>query len=88
MGDFLGEIERAAAEATIACGTEIHGVIAIDPYALAALLEFTGPIDVPGYEEPLAAENLRTSSCVSSTRLSRTTTRNAATCWSTPRRSR
>lgn len=38
-------------------GTAIDGVISVDPYALAALLEFTGPIDVPDYPEPLTADN-------------------------------
>jgi hypothetical protein len=38
-------------------GTEVDGVISLDPYALAALLEFTGPIDVPDYDEPLTADN-------------------------------
>ena len=38
-------------------GTEIDGVISLDPYALAALLEFTGPIDVVGYDAPLTADN-------------------------------
>jgi hypothetical protein len=37
-------------------GTRIDGVIAIDPYALAALLEFTGPLRVAGLTTPLTAK--------------------------------
>jgi hypothetical protein len=38
-------------------GRPIDGVIAVDPTALAALLQFTGPVTVPGVPEPLTAEN-------------------------------
>ncbi len=38
-------------------GGPIDGVIVVDPYALAALMTFTGPITVPGYEVALTAEN-------------------------------
>jgi hypothetical protein len=38
-------------------GTSIDGVLAIDPYGLAALLNFTGPIDVPGLAVPLTSAN-------------------------------
>lgn len=38
-------------------GRPIDGVIAVDPTALAALLEFTGPVTVPGVPEPLTAGN-------------------------------
>ena len=38
-------------------GGPIDGVIAVDPYALAALMTFTGPITVPGYDVPLTSEN-------------------------------
>jgi len=34
-------------------GVPIDGVLAIDPYGLAALLHFTGPIQVPGLPVPL-----------------------------------
>jgi uncharacterized protein DUF4012 len=37
-------------------GERVDGVIAIDPIALAALLEFTGPISVPGVEAPLTPD--------------------------------
>lgn len=38
-------------------GTPIDGVLTIDPYGLAALLNFTGPIDVPGLPTPLTSAN-------------------------------
>ena len=38
-------------------GAPIDGVIVVDPYALAALMTFTGPITVPGYDTPLTSEN-------------------------------
>jgi hypothetical protein len=38
-------------------GRPVDGVIAVDPVALAALLEFTGPVEVPGVPEPLTAES-------------------------------
>ena len=38
-------------------GRPIDGVISVDPTALAALLRFTGPIDVPGLSRPLTEDN-------------------------------
>ncbi|HEX6238964.1 MAG TPA: DUF4012 domain-containing protein [Acidimicrobiales bacterium] len=38
-------------------GRPVEGVIAVDPTGLAALLEFTGPVTVPGVPEPLTADN-------------------------------
>jgi Protein of unknown function (DUF4012) len=38
-------------------GRPIDGVLAVDPIALAALLEFVGPVEIPGVPEPLTAEN-------------------------------
>lgn len=38
-------------------GDHIDGVLALDPYGLAALLRFTGPIDVPGLPQPLTTAN-------------------------------
>ena len=38
-------------------GQPVDGVIIVDPVALAALMEFTGPISVEGRTEPLTAEN-------------------------------
>jgi len=38
-------------------GGPVDGVLAIDPYGLAALLHFTGPVDVPGLPFPLTQAN-------------------------------
>lgn len=38
-------------------GRRVDGVIAVDPTGLAALLEFTGPVTVPGVPEPLTPDN-------------------------------
>src|SRR5690606_23311118 len=38
-------------------GTPIDGVIAVDPYAIAAVLRLTGPVEVEGLDEPLTAGN-------------------------------
>jgi hypothetical protein len=38
-------------------GGEVDGVLAIDPYGLAAMLRFTGPVQVPGLPVPLTAAN-------------------------------
>jgi hypothetical protein len=38
-------------------GEPIDGVLVVDPYGLAALLNFTGPIDVDGSPEVLTPEN-------------------------------
>jgi hypothetical protein len=38
-------------------GREVDGVIAVDPTGLAALLELTGPVAVPGIAQPLSSEN-------------------------------
>jgi UDP-N-acetylmuramyl pentapeptide phosphotransferase/UDP-N-acetylglucosamine-1-phosphate transferase len=37
---------------------EVDGVIAVDPFGLAALLELTGPVDVEGWPEPISASNV------------------------------
>ncbi len=38
-------------------GDAIDGVLVVDPLALAALLELTGPVEVPDLDEPLDADN-------------------------------
>lgn len=38
-------------------GQPVDGVIALDPYALAALLKYTGPISIAGLDEPLTSRN-------------------------------
>ncbi|MEJ5255104.1 MAG: DUF4012 domain-containing protein [Acidimicrobiales bacterium] len=51
--------DAALARAIIpqAIGESIDGVIVADPFALAALLELTGPVQVPGLDTPLDATN-------------------------------
>ncbi len=39
-------------------GQPIDGVIAVDPYGLAALLQLTGPIDVPPWPVPITSKNV------------------------------
>ena len=54
----LPSVAAAAAqiyEQTI--GTTIDGVMVVDPYALASLLELTGPISVPGAPVQLTSDN-------------------------------
>lgn len=34
-------------------GTEVDGVMSIDPYGIAALMQFTGPVQVPGIDQPV-----------------------------------
>lgn len=38
-------------------GFEIDGALAMDPYAVAAMLEITGPVKVEGLEDELTADN-------------------------------
>jgi hypothetical protein len=40
-----------------ATGVRVDGVLSFDPYALADLLRFTGPIHVTGLAEPLTSDN-------------------------------
>ncbi len=38
-------------------GTSLDGIVVVDPYALAALLKLTGPVQVEGLDHPLTADN-------------------------------
>jgi len=38
-------------------GTKVDGVLAVDPYALAAMLQITGPVKVEGLDFELTSEN-------------------------------
>ncbi|MCC5952475.1 MAG: DUF4012 domain-containing protein [Acidimicrobiia bacterium] len=54
----VSSVAAAAAEIfTDARGPSIDGVITVDPYGLAALLELTGPMTVEGLDEPLDSSN-------------------------------
>ena len=58
MPDFPSvsrEILGAYEEAT---GERLDGVIVADPFALAALLKSTGPIELPGYDVQIDADNV------------------------------
>ena len=50
-GRTMAEMIRAAT------GQAVDGVIGIDVPALAALLRSVGPVDVPGLDEPISADN-------------------------------
>jgi UDP-GlcNAc:undecaprenyl-phosphate GlcNAc-1-phosphate transferase len=39
-------------------GPKVDGVIAVDSSGLAALLQLTGPVTVPGWPEPITADNV------------------------------
>lgn len=39
-------------------GAPVDGVISVDPRVLAALLSLTGPIEVPGWDGPITADNV------------------------------
>ncbi len=43
-----------------ATGQSIDGVVVVDPYGLAGLLQLTGPVDVQGFAAPLTADNAAT----------------------------
>lgn len=36
----------------------VDGIVAIDQYAITQLLETVGPVNVPGYEEPISSANI------------------------------
>ncbi|MGZ4707988.1 MAG: DUF4012 domain-containing protein [Acidimicrobiales bacterium] len=40
-----------------ATGRSIDGVVVVDPYGLAGLLQLTGPVEVEGFSAPLTADN-------------------------------
>ena len=55
--DFPSDAEALSQIFEQSGGQPVDGVIKMDPVALAALLRFTGPIEVPGIDEPLTSEN-------------------------------
>lgn len=55
--DFPSTAEAIAQLYPQSGGQHVDGVIGLDPAALAALLQFTGPIDVEGSAEPLTQAN-------------------------------
>jgi hypothetical protein len=55
--DFPTVASAAAQAYQAASGAHVDGVLSLDPAALAALLELTGPIAVPGSPTPLDSTN-------------------------------
>jgi hypothetical protein len=54
----LPSVAPAAAQVFAdATGDRVDGVLTVDPYALAALLHFTGPVQVDGLAQPLTADD-------------------------------
>ena len=56
--DFPSVAEALMSLAPQAGLGEFDGVLSVDPVGLAALLELTGPVEVPGWPEPITAENV------------------------------
>jgi hypothetical protein len=54
--DFPTDAQVIAELFPQAGGTKVDGVIAVDPYGLAALMEFTGPVNVPELDRRLSSE--------------------------------
>ncbi len=52
---WVGEIAASFYEQTT--GRHIDGVIAVDPFVIAELLEYTGPVELPSFGHRLAADN-------------------------------
>jgi hypothetical protein len=54
----LPEVEQVMSQVYAQVGGQtIDGVLIVDPYSLAALLKFTGPVTVPGLPGPLTTHN-------------------------------
>jgi Protein of unknown function (DUF4012) len=61
MSPDLPSIAQAAAELYPQVGGQrIDGVLAIDPYGLAALMRYTGDVRVEGLDQPLTADGVAT----------------------------
>ena len=56
--DFPSVAEALTSLAPQAGMGAVDGVIAIDPFGLAALLELTGPVEVEGWPVPISADNV------------------------------
>lgn len=55
--DFPSDAQAISAEFEQVTGTQVDGVMAVDPYTLAALLRFTGPITLQGLPYKLTSQN-------------------------------
>ena len=58
MPDFPSVAEAILISYEAATGTRLDGVIVADPFALSALLEATGPVEIPGYDVRIDADNV------------------------------
>jgi hypothetical protein len=58
MSPDFAEVATVAAELYPQSGGEpINGVLAVDPQGLAAIMRYTGPVQVDGLDQPLTADN-------------------------------
>lgn len=55
--DFLSLTTAAAELYPQSGGQQIDGLLSVDPAGLAAIMRYTGPIEVAGLPQPLSAEN-------------------------------
>ncbi|MGH9111841.1 MAG: DUF4012 domain-containing protein [Acidimicrobiales bacterium] len=55
--DFLSIAQVAAELYPQSGGQKVDGVLSVDPVGLAALLRYTGPVEVEGLDEPLTTDN-------------------------------
>ena len=58
--DFPSAAEAMASLYPQSGGTHVDGIISADPFALAAILRLTGPIEVDGWPVPITADNAPT----------------------------
>jgi uncharacterized protein DUF4012 len=56
--DFPSAAQAALSTYALTEHVDLDGVIAADPFALQALMEITGPTDVPGYDVTLDADSV------------------------------
>ena len=71
--------------------TKVDGVLAVDPAGLAALLELTGPVDVPDWPTPIDSEQRRqrdAARCVRGVLATRPTAPTSSATWPRPRSTR
>jgi hypothetical protein len=55
--DFVSLAQAAMQLYPQSGGQPVDGVLTVDPQGLAALMRFTGPVDVAGLDEPLTSDN-------------------------------
>jgi Protein of unknown function (DUF4012) len=58
MPDFPSVAQAILNSYEAATGERLDGVILADPFAEAALLEATGPVQLPGYDVEIDADNV------------------------------